>query len=94
MVATTDGRILEFATSSASGRPELRQERAFDVSDELPGDDCLVALMPDWAGLIWFVTQDGRVGTVEPGDEQGVGAPTSTRASTTPSRSTSRASTS
>jgi hypothetical protein len=65
VVATTDGRILEFATSSASGRAELKQETAFDVSGALPKDDCLVALMPDWAGLIWFVTQDGRVGTVD-----------------------------
>ena len=73
VVATTDGRILEFATSSASGRAELRQERAFDVSGELPADDCLVALMPDWAGLIWFVTQDGRVGTVEPTTGRGEG---------------------
>ena len=66
VVATTDGRILEFATSAPSGRAQLKQERAFDVSADLPGGDCLVALMPDWAGRIWFVTQAGRVGTVDP----------------------------
>jgi len=41
--------------------------RSFDVSSEVPAKDCVIALMPDWAGLIWFVTQDGRVGTVDPG---------------------------
>jgi len=66
VVATTDGHILEFATSTSTGKAQLRQERAFDVSAELPGGDCLVALMPDWTGRIWFVTQGGRVGTVDP----------------------------
>jgi len=66
VVATTDGRILEFATSTPGGAAVLKQERAFDVSAALTGQDCLVALMPDWDGLIWFVTQDGRVGTVDP----------------------------
>jgi hypothetical protein len=66
VVATTDGRILEFATSTPNGTARLKQERAFDVSAALPDQDCLVALMPDWDGLIWFVTQDGRVGTVAP----------------------------
>ena len=51
VVATTDRRILEFATSDASGRRRRSGgARRFDVSDEVPGDDCLVALMPDWAG--------------------------------------------
>ena len=66
VVATTDRRVLEVSTSDATGRPRLRVERSFTVADEVPRDDCLVALMPDWAGRIWFVTQDGRVGTVDP----------------------------
>ena len=34
----------------------------------MPRDDCLVAVLPDWDGRIWFVTQEGRVGTVDPRD--------------------------
>ena len=66
VVATTDRRILEVSTSGATGRPRLKVEHSFSVADEVPRDDCLVALMPDWAGRTWFVTQDGRVGTVDP----------------------------
>ena len=66
MVATTDARILEFATSDADGRARLKQVRSYDVSAAVPDGDCLVALMPDWSGRIWFVTQDGVVGTVDP----------------------------
>ena len=32
----------------------------------VPKDDCLIALLPDWDGRIWFETQDGIVGTVAP----------------------------
>jgi hypothetical protein len=67
VVATTDRRVLEVSTSDANGQPRLRVERSFDVAGEVPRADCLVALMPDWSGLTWFVTQDGRVGTVDPG---------------------------
>ena len=70
VVATTDRRVLEVSTSDATGRPRLKVERSFSVADEVPHDDCLVALMPDWAGRTWFVTQDGRVGTVDPGTGQ------------------------
>ena len=66
VVGTTDRRVLSFATSDARGRPVLRQTHSFDVSRAVPASDCLVALMPDWHGLIWFVTQGGRVGTIDP----------------------------
>jgi hypothetical protein len=33
-----------------------------DLGAVVPDDDCLVALMPDWDGNTWYVTQDGRVG--------------------------------
>ena len=66
VVATTDRHILELATSDAAGRPGLRVTRDFPVAGAVPRDDCLVALMPDWSGRIWFVTQEGRVGTVDP----------------------------
>ena len=66
IVATTDRRILEVGTSDARGRPALPVRRSYDVSDGVPRSDCLVAVLPDWEGRIWFVTQDGRVGTVDP----------------------------
>ena len=39
----------------------------FDVAQYVPGDDCLIATLPDWSGRIFFVTQQGRVGVIDPG---------------------------
>lgn len=38
----------------------------YDVAAQVPGDDCVVATMPDWSGRIFFATQQGRVGVVDP----------------------------
>jgi len=32
----------------------------------VPADDCLIATMPDWKGRIWFFTEQGVVGTIDP----------------------------
>jgi hypothetical protein len=56
VVATTDRRVL---TIDSDG---LRQVDEADLGDVVPEDDCLVALLPDWDGDTWYVTQDGRVG--------------------------------
>jgi hypothetical protein len=39
---------------------------SYDVSAQVPGDDCVVATMPDWSGRIFFATEQGRVGVVDP----------------------------
>ncbi|HRD61506.1 MAG TPA: hypothetical protein PL137_11415 [Nocardioides sp.] len=56
VVATTDRRVLTVDTD------ELDPVDEVDLSDVVPDDDCLVALLPDWEGNTWYVTQDGRVG--------------------------------
>ncbi|MDN4173377.1 hypothetical protein QWY28_10515 [Nocardioides sp. SOB77] len=67
VVATTDRRVLVVGTSDADGDPDLTTEATYDLSGRLPADDCLIAVLPDWQGRIWYVSQDGRVGFVEPG---------------------------
>ena len=64
VVATTDRRVLVVGTSDADGDPDLTTEASYDLGDEIPEDDCLIALVPDWGGDIWWVTQQGRVGTI------------------------------
>jgi hypothetical protein len=66
VLATTDRRVLAVRTSDAEGQPDLTTDEAWDLSGRVPEDDCLVALMPDWGGRIWFVTRDGLVGTLDP----------------------------
>lgn len=39
---------------------------AYDASGAMPADDCMVATLPDWQGRIFFVTQQGRVGVIDP----------------------------
>jgi hypothetical protein len=56
VVATTDRRVLTVDTAG------LEQVDEVDLGDVVPDDDCLVALLPDWSGNPWYVTQDGRVG--------------------------------
>lgn len=66
VVATTDRRILAIGTADADGNPDLTTEETYDVSGEVRADDCVVALLPDWDGRIWFATQGGVVGAVDP----------------------------
>lgn len=56
VVATTDRRVLTVDTH------DLKQVAEVDLREVVPDDDCLVALLPDWDGNTWYVTQDGRVG--------------------------------
>ncbi|GAB3792947.1 SMP-30/gluconolactonase/LRE family protein [Nocardioides ungokensis] len=65
VVATTDRRVLVVATSDADGDPDLTTEASYDLTSQVPDHDCLVALMPDRDGRIWWTTQQGRVGTID-----------------------------
>ncbi len=56
VVATTDRRVLTVDTDGLDEVDEV------DLGDVVPDDDCLVAVLPDWDGNTWYVTQDGRVG--------------------------------
>jgi len=62
IVETTDGTILVVQVTATG----FELKKTYDVTSAIPDGDCLIALMPDWNGLIWFVTNDGGVGTVDP----------------------------
>lgn len=66
VLPTTDGRILAVSTADGDGDPDLTVDQSWDLSARL-GGDCLIALLPDHDGRIWFLTQQGLVGTVAPG---------------------------
>lgn len=44
----------------------LTHTDTYDVSAQVPGDDCVVATMPDWSGRIFFASEQGRIGVVDP----------------------------
>lgn len=41
----------------------LTPGRMWSLTDVVPEDDCVVATTVDWAGRVWFFTQDARIGT-------------------------------
>ena len=45
---------------------ELDAAVAWDLKPWIPFGDCVVGIAPDWAGLVWWVSRDGLVGTIEP----------------------------
>jgi hypothetical protein len=63
VVATTNRHIEVVAESGPSS---FVLQRSYDLSTDVPSSDCLIALMPDWSGRIWFETHGGIVGTVDP----------------------------
>jgi hypothetical protein len=63
VVATTDRHILVVAETGGG----FAVQRSYDLTSAVPSDDCLIALMPDWAGRIWFESGNGIVGELDPG---------------------------
>lgn len=67
ILATTDRQIMAVRTSDKDGEPHLATDESWDLKPYVPHEDCLIALLPDWKGLIWWQSQDGLVGTIDPG---------------------------
>jgi hypothetical protein len=61
-VLTTEKQIWKIQVGATS----LTKVAGYDVAEAVPDDDCVVATMPDWSGRIFFASQQGRVGTVDP----------------------------
>lgn len=61
-VLTTDKQIWKVQVGPAG----FTRTATYDVAAQVPGDDCVVATMPDWSGRIFFATQQGRIGVVDP----------------------------
>ena len=72
VVATTDRQLLTASTADGSGAADLATVSTYDLSPVIPEDDCLVALMADWSGRTWWVTEDARVGIADARGEQQV----------------------
>jgi len=67
IIETTNAQVWVMSLGDTPlGTPGFTLERTYDVSAAVPDGDCLIALMPDWGGRIWFVTQEGGVGNVDP----------------------------
>ena len=65
VVATADRHVLVVETADAGGDADLTTRAGLDLAGQVPADDCLVGLVPDGHGRIWFATRQGRVGAVD-----------------------------
>lgn len=53
----------------ATDSDELLIEAVYDLSEILPEDDEINSILPDFDGLLWFTTLNGRVGTLVPDND-------------------------
>jgi outer membrane protein assembly factor BamB len=65
VVPTSDGHIDVIAETGTADAPALTLKRRYDVSKYV-GDSVILSVLPDWAGRLWFVTDSGVVGVVNP----------------------------
>lgn len=66
VVATADREVLAVRTTTGEGGPALATDATWDLKPYVPFGDCLVALAPDWSGVIWWASREGLLGTVAP----------------------------
>jgi hypothetical protein len=64
VVVATTKRSIEVVADTGT---RFALQHTYDLSSAVPSTDCLIALMPDWSGHIWFETGDGIVGELDPG---------------------------
>ena len=62
-VLPTTTRHIQVIAQTADGT-DFQVVRDVDVSGHLGPQDKITSVMPDWSGRLWFVTQEGVVGTL------------------------------
>ncbi len=67
VIPTTNRHIWVIGETSGPLGPGFALERDYDLSGVMAVDDKLFSVLPDWSGRLWFVSQQGVVGTVDPG---------------------------
>jgi hypothetical protein len=63
---TNNRQIWVVGTTTSPEGPAFEVERMYDLSATVVPGEGIVSALPDWDGLIWWVTTRGQVGTVEP----------------------------
>ena len=66
VIPTTSRHIWVVGQTDGPLGPGFALERDYDLSGVTAQDDKLFSVLPDWSGRLWFVSQRGVVGTVEP----------------------------
>ncbi len=64
VIPTNDHHLLVVSESGTG----FAVDHDYDLSSKIPAGEGIVSVLPDWKGLLWFVTRGGLVGTVDRGD--------------------------
>jgi hypothetical protein len=64
VVVVTTERTVQVVGQNGNG---FALARNYDLTGVVPASDCLIGLMPDYKGNIWFESGGGLVGTIQPG---------------------------
>jgi hypothetical protein len=64
VVVATTKRTIEVVKDTGT---HFVLQHTYDLASVVPSTDCLIALMPDWSGHVWFETGNGIVGELDPG---------------------------
>lgn len=51
---------------SIGPEPLFTLEHIYDLNQHVAPPDCIASVLPDWSGLLWFVSKGGVVGTIDP----------------------------
>ena len=65
VLPTNDRHILVVSITSGPG---FQASADYDLSSKVPQGEGIVSVLPDWHGLLWFVTRQGMVGTIDRGN--------------------------
>ena len=63
VVVATTKRTIQVVGEVGNG---FALQHTYDLTSAIPSTDCLIALMPDWSGRVWWVSSHGVVGNVNP----------------------------
>jgi len=67
VIPTTHRHIWVVGETAGLLGPGFQVERDYDLSGVTAVDDKLLSALPDWSGRLWFISQQGVVGTIDPG---------------------------
>jgi hypothetical protein len=65
VIPTAARQIWVVRVDGGPAGPGFEVARRHDVSSAVPAGDGIISVLPDWDGVLWFVTIGGVVGTVE-----------------------------
>jgi hypothetical protein len=66
VIPTTHRHIWVVGETDGPLGPGFALERDYDLTGVTAVDDKLFSVLPDWSGRLWFISQRGVVGTIDP----------------------------